>query len=165
VPIDRRAPAPLSSSTRRVLKSIVGPALGGSLAAMLATTPVVAVMASGCAKEVPTEPMPPVGMQPMVYIPDASPIPPPTAPPSDEPTRPVVAPEAGAMHPIPVPGMPPRPGTIRQPDEPTPIKVGIRMAPPEHSELRPTRPSRRATDPEATALRAGLVGVATRKLV
>jgi hypothetical protein len=140
-------------STRRVLASVVRPALRTALGTPLAGA-ILAACSSGSA---PIGQMPVVGMTPAI-IPDAA---------------------VRTEPPVPRPGIPSdvapvAPGTVAPPDPPRPGIIRPQPAPPPgttspgHSELRPTRGSRRAVadavDAAGSTARTGFAGGGPRRL-
>jgi hypothetical protein len=129
----------MTRSTRRVLASIVTPALRAALGTPLAGA-VLAACSSGS---------PPIGQVPVVGMVAAE--------------RPDAAVQT---EPMPRPGIPDltppvAPGTV-SPDPPRP---GIVRPAPPHSELRPGRGSRRAIDPDGGGIpRTGFAGGGPRRL-
>jgi hypothetical protein len=134
------------------LKSVVGPALGATLAALLA----------GCSKESAapaksekqTPPPPPVAADAGQV--EEMPVPGMMAAPPDASPKPI--PDPGVIQkkkPIPKPGKRvPNPGKIAPPEKPHP-KVGIRIAPDEEQSLEDRRGTRRGTDPSFQPMGAG----------
>lgn len=169
-------------STRRVLKSVVGPALGLSLATLVA--------GAGCSTTPPTktdkqttEKIPPVGVVEPSSTPIKNEIPPPgivPAKPTSTPTSQNTPastpadqiPRPGAILPPPPDTKIPEPGKIHKVGKAVP-KPGKPALPPEIRKVgkfepegslleeaseRPTRITRRTTDPDGGALCTGLLG-------
>jgi hypothetical protein len=176
-----------SSSTRRVLKSVVGPALGATLGALVA---------GGCAKEeakpAPTttqpdtkvEAPPPPAAEPPKEQPPGSP--PPTAVEPEKPGAKAEPADASveepAKKPAPKKEAPPKKGAKADPAT-TPPKKDVAPAPPSETppkkgspstewyagtmlerDIRPMRPARRGTDATVNALLTGLHDPALRPL-
>lgn len=160
-------PLVAQSSPRRVLKSIVGPALGVSLASLLATTPLA--LGAGCQAEAPRrrESTDGIGtIQQVGMVPAASPDAKALLSPPDAGRADASAPASKPKPDLDKPGIvyPPPPGTVVPPQRP-PVKVGILESGPDHSDARPLRPTRRSTDREGSALRTGLGATGRRTLV
>jgi hypothetical protein len=172
-----------SSSTRRVLKSVVGPALGATLGALVA---------GGCAKEeakpAPTTTQPDTKTEPAAPVPAPAATPPPATPPpatAVEPEKPgakaepadAAVEEAPAKKPPPKKKegakagpatAPPKKDVAPAPKPDTPPKTspstdwyaGTML----ERDIRPMRPARRGTDATVHALLTGLHDPALRPL-
>jgi hypothetical protein len=152
------------SAAQRVLKSVVAPALGTSLALLLGcttTTPPQDKPAPVTDTAKPNIPLP-GKIEPVTQGSTVNPMPAPGSYPTSATSTPVI-PEPGKVIPEkvgkiapPKVGKPPKVGTVTKPG----VKVGIHIEPkdPLRGEPRPIRQQRRATDESGSLLRTGFTG-------